>query len=107
MTHDITDATFEKEVIEASKKMPVLVDFWASWCGPCRVLGPVVEKLAKEFDGKMKLAKISVEENQETAGKYNIMSIPAVKLFKGGKEVDGFIGAQPEEKIRAWLKQKL
>ena len=107
MSIDVTDLDFEKEVLEKSKSVPVLVDFWASWCGPCMMLKPVLEKLEKEYESKFILAKISVEENNEVASKYNIMSIPAVKLIKNGEVVDGFIGAQPESKIKEWLDQKL
>ena len=105
MAVDINDSDFEKEVIEKSKTTPVLVDFWAEWCNPCVILKPVLEKLAEEFKEKIILVKINVEKNQENASKYGVMSIPSVKLFKDGKEVDGFIGAQPEEKIREWLEK--
>ncbi len=104
---DVTDINFEKEVIEKSKEIPVLVDFWASWCGPCMMLKPVLEKITKEYEGKMILAKASTEDNPNAASKYGIMSIPAVKLFKNGEVVDEFIGAQPEETIKEWLNQKL
>jgi putative thioredoxin len=107
MEIDITDADFEKEVIEKSHEIPVLVDFWASWCGPCMMLGPTLEKLSKEFDGKMILAKAETEDNRDAASKLGVMSIPSVKLFKDGKIVDEFVGAQPEATIRQWLNQKL
>ncbi|NPE26937.1 thioredoxin [Methanococcoides sp. SA1] len=107
MEIDVTDANFESEVIEKSKTTPVLVDFWASWCGPCMMLGPTLEKIAKEFEGKLIVAKASTEENQDAASKFGVMSIPAVKLFKNGEIVDEFVGAQPEETIRTWLNQKL
>jgi len=107
MEMDVMDANFEKEVIEKSKDIPVVVDFWASWCGPCNTLKPVLEKIAGEYEGKFVLAKMSVEENTKTPGKFGVMSIPAVKLFRDGKEVDGFIGAQPEATIKEWLDQKL
>ena len=107
MEIDVKDETFETEVIEKSKTIPVLVDFWASWCGPCMMLSPTLEKLAKEYDGKFILAKALTDENQTQAGKYGVMSIPSVKLFKDGKVVEEFMGAQPEATIKQWLDQKL
>jgi putative thioredoxin len=107
MEIDVTDENFKVEVIEKSKTVPVLVDFWASWCGPCVSLGPVLEKIAGEYEGKIILAKAETDHNQEQAGKYGVMSIPAVKLFKDGEVVDEFVGAQPEATIKKWLDQKL
>ena len=107
MEINVTDTDFEKEVIEKSKTTPVLVDFWASWCGPCMMLGPTLEKIAKEYEGKMILAKAATDDNKDAATKYGVMSIPAVKLFKDGEVVDEFVGAQPEAKIKEWLDQKL
>jgi len=107
MEIDVTDINFEKEVIEKSKEIPVLVDFWASWCGPCIMLGPTLEKIAEEYGGKFVLAKAETDNNQEQASKFGVMSIPAVKLFKDGVVVDEFVGAQPESKIKEWLNQKL
>ncbi|MDH3352867.1 MAG: thioredoxin [Nanoarchaeota archaeon] len=107
MEINVTDVNFEKEVIEKSKTMPVLVDFWASWCGPCMMLGPVLEKIAKDYEGKLVVAKAETDHNSNAAGKYGVMSIPSVKLFKDGEVVDEFVGAQPEAMIRQWLDQKL
>ncbi len=107
MEINVTDANFESEVIEKSKETPVLVDFWASWCGPCMMLGPTLEKIAKEYEGKLIVAKAATDENQDAASKFGVMSIPAVKLFKNGEVVDEFVGAQPEATIKQWLNQKL
>tara|TARA_Y100000310_G_C20652936_1_gene800461 strand:- start:1099 stop:1425 length:327 start_codon:yes stop_codon:yes gene_type:complete len=100
---EATDSNFQEEVIEKSKTMPVLVDFWASWCSPCLMLAPVLEKIAKEYEGKVIVAKMSVEDNQEVPPKYNIMSIPSIKLFKNGEIVDSFVGAQPGAAIKEFL----
>jgi len=107
MEINVTDENFEKEVIEKSKTTPVLVDFWASWCGPCQMLGPTLEKIATAYDGKLVVAKAETDHNQNQAEKFGVMSIPAVKLFKNGEVVDEFTGAQPEATIKKWLDQKL
>ncbi len=107
MAIDVNDSEFEKEIIEASKIKAILVDFWAPWCSPCVTLKPILEKVSEDYKEKMTLAKVNVEANQENAGKYGVMSIPAVKLFKDGKVIDEFVGAQPEAKIREWLDSKL
>ncbi len=99
----VSDDNFKKEVIEHSKKVPVVVDFWAVWCGPCRFLGPVLEKLAEEYNGKFILAKLNVDENPESSQKYEVMSIPSVKMFKNGKVIVEFVGAIPESQVRKWL----
>jgi len=104
---DVNDSNFEKEVLEASKEKGVLVDFWASWCHPCMILKPVLEKISEDYKDNMIFVKVNVEENQERAGEFGVMTIPDVKLFRDGKVVDGFVGAQPEEKIREWLDDKL
>jgi len=107
MEINVTDSNFQSEVIEKSRTTPVLVDFWASWCGPCMMLGPTLEKIAEEYDGKLIVAKAATDENQDAASKFGVMSIPAVKLFKDGEVVDEFVGAQPEATIKQWLDQKL
>ncbi len=93
----LTDANFESEVLEADK--PVLVDFWASWCGPCRILGPIIEELANEYSDKIKVAKCNVDDNPELANKYQIISIPTLKIFKNGTIVEESVGVRPKEDI--------
>lgn len=88
---DVSDSNFESEVLKSD--IPVLVDFWAPWCGPCRMIAPVVEKLSQEFAGKAKFVKLNVDDNPEIAQKYNITGIPALYMFKGGADVDKVIGA--------------
>ncbi|MDR5737593.1 MULTISPECIES: thioredoxin [unclassified Caballeronia] len=100
---DTTLATFENDVINASMLAPVLVDFWAPWCGPCKTLGPMLEKLEAEAGGKWKLVKVNVDENQELAGHFQVRSIPHVIAFADGRPVDQFIGVLPEGQLRAFL----
>jgi putative thioredoxin len=100
---DATVANFETEVVETSKTLPVLVDLWAPWCGPCRSLGPVLEKLETAYDGRFKLVKVNTEEEQDLAAAFGVRSIPMVVLMKDGQPVDGFVGALPEGQIREFL----
>ncbi|MBT8492009.1 MAG: thioredoxin [Deltaproteobacteria bacterium] len=101
--HDVSAADFQTKVVERSKEVPVLVDFWAAWCGPCRMLGPVLEKLAEDMAGKFELAKVDTEANQAIAMQFGIRGIPACKLFVGGEVVDEFVGALPEAAVRDFL----
>ncbi|MDR7191302.1 thioredoxin [Luteimonas terrae] len=102
---DATTATFETEVLQASLQTPVLIDFWAEWCGPCKSLGPVLEKLAAEYNGAFVLAKVDVDKEQQIAAAFQIRSVPTVFLLVGGQPVDGFPGALPEGEIREFLKK--
>ncbi|MGB4062142.1 MAG: thioredoxin [Burkholderiaceae bacterium] len=104
---DVTVANFETEVVEASMTTPVLVDFWAPWCGPCKSLGPVLEKLEAAYNGRFKLVKINSDEEQELAGAFGIRSIPTCVLMVGGKPADGFMGALPEGQVKAFLDKHL
>ena len=101
---DATAATFEADVIRASLEAPVLVDFWAPWCGPCKTLGPILEKLAAEYHGAFRLAKVDVDQEQQLAAAFQVRSIPTVMLVKEGQLVDGFPGALPEGQLREFLK---
>jgi putative thioredoxin len=100
---DTSEASFQKDVIERSYDVPVVVDFWAEWCGPCRSLGPVIEKAVEARDGQVELVKLDTDANQRLAAEYRIQSIPAVKAFKDGKVVDEFVGALPPAAVERWL----
>jgi putative thioredoxin len=102
-TFEVQD--FHKEVIEASHEQPILVDFWAPWCGPCQMLGPALENMAQQAEGRWKLAKVNVDNNAELAQQYGVRGIPKVLLFKDGEGVDSFSGVMPEHQIKKWLEQ--
>ena len=103
----INDGNFQEGVMQQSEKVPVVVDFWSQWCMPCLALGPILEKLVKEYNGKFILAKVNVNEARATSQAYGIMSIPAVKMFRKGKVVDEFVGVLPEPAVREWLDKNL
>jgi thioredoxin 1 len=95
----VTDATFEADVIEASKTQPVMVDFWADWCRPCKMLTPTIEEIALEHAGKLKVVKLNVDDNMNVPGKFSIRGIPTLLVFKGGQVADQIVGAVPKEQI--------
>ena len=103
--NEVTDNNFQAEVLEA--ETPVLVDFWAPWCGPCRVVAPVLEEIANERNGALKVVKLNVDDNQQTAAQYGVLSIPTMILFKGGQAAHQIIGAYPKKKIEAELEPVL
>lgn len=104
---ELTDDSFENEVLNAESDKPVLVDFWAEWCGPCKMVGPVVEELAGEFEGKAKVGKVDVDSNPEISTKYGIRSIPSLLIFKNGEVVDQIVGAVPKAKLKKQLEAQL
>ncbi len=101
MELQLTDSSFEKEVLKSP--LPVLVDFWAPWCGPCRMLGPIVEEIAKEYNGKAVIGKMNTDENPEVASKFNISAIPSMLFFKGGKVVEQMVGVHSKKDIKTKL----
>jgi thioredoxin len=107
MQIEVDDGSFQEKVVEQSRKTPVIVDFWAEWCMPCLMLGPILEKITEEHRGKLVLAKMNVDESPRTSQRYRIMSIPAVKMFKHGGVADEFIGALPEPHVRQWVIKNL
>jgi len=107
MATDVSTKTFEKEVLDASKTVPVIVDFWAPWCGPCRSLTPIIEKVVGEFKGRVKLVKVNSDDNPELSQAFRVQSIPNVIAFKDGRAVSQFVGAQPESQIRAFIEKLL
>ncbi len=100
---EFTDDNFQKEVLDSDQ--PVLVDFWAAWCGPCRAVGPTIEELAEQYDGTVKVGKLNIDENPQAPSDFGISSIPAVLLFKNGKVVETLVGVQPKERYEAALRQ--
>lgn len=103
----VSDASFQADVIEASKSQPVIVDFWADWCRPCHMLSPTVEEIAREHAGKIKVVKINVDENMDSPGRFNIRGIPTLLVFKGGQVADQIVGAVPKEQIEKVIERHL
>ena len=101
----VTDSTFDKMVVESEQ--PVLIDFWAVWCGPCKMIAPVVEEIASEYQGKLKVGKLDVDNNPETSVKFGIRSIPTIMIFKGGEPVDRIVGYQPKQQLLGKLQRHL
>ena len=103
MTNDVTDATFQTEVLDRSQATPVVVDLWAPWCGPCKQLGPILERVVDDTNGKVVLTKVNVDENPQISAAFRVQGIPAVYALAGGKVVDGFVGAQGEPAVREFV----
>jgi len=104
-THAVTDATFDAEVRQAD--VPVIVDFWAEWCGPCRMIGPALEELATEYEGKIKIVKVNVDENPMSPAQLGVRGIPALFMFKGGEVISNKIGAAPKAALESWIQESI
>ncbi len=102
---DVTDQNFQEQVLKSTK--PTLVDFWAPWCGPCKIVGPIVEELAEEYKDKVNVVKMNVDDNPQTSGMYGVMSIPTLMVFKNGQPVKSTIGAQPKEALKQMVDEAL
>jgi len=104
-TVKFTDDTFDQDVLKSNT--PVMVDFWAEWCTPCQMVGPIVDELAKEYSGKVKVGKLNIDENAQTPGQYNVMSIPSLMIFKDGKPVKTFVGVQSKDTLKKGIDEAL
>ena len=102
-----TAATFETDVINASHERPVLVDFWAEWCGPCKMIGPSLEEISEELAGQVEIVKLNIDDNSDTPAKYGVRGIPTMILFKGGEIADTKVGAAPKAQLKSWLEAAL
>lgn len=105
MANNVTDSSFEKEVLESD--LPVLVDFWAEWCGPCKMLTPIIDEISKELQGKVKVLKMNIDENPNTPSEYGIRSIPTIMLFKNGEQKDTKIGLQQKNSLLDWINKSI
>ena len=104
-TQKVSDASFQDDVLQSQE--PVLVDFWAEWCGPCRQIAPTLDEIAREMDGKLKIAKINIDENPSTPSRYGVRAIPTLMIFKGGQQVGQQVGVVPKSKLVDWIKSSM